>query len=403
MTTPDTDEIEKLDVVDTEHDAAGDDHDQSHDETSNARSDEAGDIPGEDDDGNAKPGDPLLLAQQPADKSAPETKAKQPAKADAATDTGKTDPKGAKAPAKKPDAKADDNQATDEEDHDADLKAALADMPSEDWSKLSHKAKSTVLAQRRVARTATAAVKAADERATKASADYEQVEKFRKDHQLDPDEFLRSVSLGSAIKMGRKDVIPFLEQTLEKLKAHHGVAPTQIEQATPAIDLDRLADLASRAENYDLDAIAELKKLAADAKGKAPKPATQAPPARPVVEQRQEQQPQGGANTAENAEFLSVYEALVGAGVPEDRVAERLTVLLKDISKGNAANLPRPGERVRKVLEAHRRLSQAPPPKTPAKTTTAPLSGRGGPVNRGGGFDPNKPIDPMAHALPSRR
>lgn len=400
MTTPDTDDdLKNLPADDAQHDDAGEDANQSHEEASDARSDEAGDIPGATDDGTAETSDPLLLAQQTADEPQDEPAAK-PAKAAPAAKKPAAEPKAADAKASKPAAKADDNQAP--EDQDADYKAALEDMPAEDWQKLSHKAKSTILTQRRVVRTAHAAVKQAEERAAKASKDYEEVDKFRTDHGLEPKEFMQSVSIGAAIKRGDAKLIPFLEQTLGSLRKHHGIADaTPAEAAAPMFDADKLASLVEGAERYDLDAIAELKKLVNDAKAAkgAAKPAKPAAPAAqaPVVER--DERTSDGWSKADLAEFDAINQALVGAGVKPEALASHLEGLLKEISGGDGAKLPKPGERVRAVMEAHAKRAQkspAQPAKPPAKP---PMSGRGGQPPRAGGRDPSQPIDPLTHAM----
>ncbi len=400
MTTPDTDDdLKNLSGGDAEHDDAGNDTDQPLEDSSEARSDETGDIPSDAGDGNAIPGDPLLLAQQTADEPQDEPKGKPATKPAPAQAKPAADSKAPAAKVPKTDAPGNDNPTPDDKDQDADLTAALADMPAEDWGKLSHKGRSTILAQRRVVRTAQAAVKQATEQAKTARKDYEEVDRFRQDNGLDADDWMKAVSLGGAIKSGNKDVIPFLEQTLAGLRKHHGIADAAPAATEPQIDADRLASLVERAESYDLDAIAELKQLAAGLKAKKPaKPAPAAAPA-PVVEQRREPAPaNGGASNADDAEFNAVYQALVGAGVAEDQVAAHLTELLKELSGGKKDNLPKPGERVRKVMEAHRKVSQK-APAVPARPATRPLSGRGGPVSRSGQADPNQPVDPMKHAI----
>ncbi len=399
MTTPDTDDdLKNLPGGDAEHDDAGDAANQPPEDSSDARSDEAGDIPSDAGDGNAVPGDPLLLAQQTADEEQEPPKAKPATKPATAPAKPATEPKAAAAKVAKTDAPADDNPTPDDKDQDADLTAALADMPKEDWTKLSHKGRSTILAQRRVVRTAQAAVKQATDQAAAARKDYEEVDRFRQDNGLDADDWMKAVSLGGAIKSGNKDVIPFLEQTLAGLRKHHGIADAAPAATEPQIDADKMASLVERAESYDLEAIAELKQLAAGLKAKKPaKPAPAAAPA-PVVERREPAPVNGGANNADDAEFKAVFDSLVGAGVAEDQVGTHLAELLKELSGGKAGNLPKAGERVRKVMEAHWKRSQK-APAVPAKPATRPLSGRGGPVSRSGPADPTQPVDPMKHAI----
>jgi hypothetical protein len=403
MTTPDTDEedLKTADPIVGDGDQPANDQDQTHDDTVDARpADDA--EPAEDaDDGtdDEVTQDPLLLAQMEPVKP----KLEQSPKADAAKAKPET-PKAKDPKAETPKTKAPDNTKPEDDDQkadDADLKAALERIADEDWQKVSHKTKSQILSMQRQTRIAQAAVTKAKSEAEQASKDYHEVDTFRQRHGLDPREFMQAISLGGALKAGRKDAIPFLEQTLDALKKHHGIQP-EVKTETFSIDADELATLAQAAEEFDLDAIGKLKALAAKAKeAKAGKPATPPPQPQQPQNDRQQQQ-QSRTDNAEQAEFGAIHDTLAALGVSDDQMEGHITQLLKDITGGDATRMPRAGERLKAVVRAHNARVQAakPPAKPKPPVTTPPLSGRtGGTARQAGNSDPTKPVDPLAIAL----
>lgn len=398
MTTADTDEDDNLEQ---QGEQPAEHQGQSPEDTLDERLPEDAEPAADDKDGSDEVRDPLLLAQmdeKPKPKEEPPT--------GDATPKPKADAPKPKAKAETPKPKVDDNP-TPEDDQQAakaDLKLAQEKIPAEDWQKLSHKSKSQILTMQRLARTSHAAVEKARADAETASKDYQEVDTFRKRHDLEPEEFMRAVSLGGALKAGRKDVIPFLETTLDALRKHHGIEAAKPEPVveTFGIDPDELSKLADAAEQFDLEAIAKLKALAVKAKEAKGKVATPPSPKQPVpTQQPTDRQPQ---QNAEQSEFAAIHETLTALGVSAEDMERHTVQLIKDITGGDAAKLPPPGQRLRAIVAAHNKRIQAAPAKPPVKTKptnvpTPPMSGRTGPSRQVVVTDPSTPVDPLKIAF----
>lgn len=402
MTTADTDE--DLDQEIPQGETPADPLEQTHEDTLDERLPEDAEPADADKDGTDEVQDPLLLAQMDA--------AEKPKDVAPTGETPKPKPaapKTEKPKAETPKPKVDENPKPDDDQQtaQADLKAAQERLPAEDWSKLSHKSKSQILTMQRIARESNAAAEKAKADAEEASKDYNEVDQFRQRHKLEPKEFMQAVSLGGAIKSGNKDVIPFLEQTLESLKKHHGieVAKTEAEVKieTYGIDPDELVKLAEGAENFDLEAINKLKALATKAKEAKAKVATPPPakPAAPTPAKQPIDHQQSQTNQAEVAEFTAIHEALSALGVTADDMEAHTVQLIKDITGGDSKKLPAPGTRLRAIVEAHTRRIQA--TKSPAKPRASvpppPMSGRTGTTRQA--VTPTDPstVDPLKIAF----
>jgi hypothetical protein len=401
MTTPDTDEEDLTNegTATETGDQPETTPEQTHEDTLDERLPDDAEAADADGDGSTDVQDPLLLAQmddeKPKAKPAPKAPAKVPPKPKEAP---KTEDAKANKPAPKDDdkSKQDDDQQADAESSDDDAKAIAARVDAEDWAKVSHKTKSQFLSLQRIARTSQAAVTKAKAEAEQASKDYQEVDQFRQRHQLDPTEFMQAVSLGGALKSGRKDVIPFLEQTLDALRKHHGIPVPKDEPAVPAIDADELAKLVEGAENFDLDAITKLKAIAAKAKEAKTAKAAQPPPAQPAAKQPADDRRQPAADS-DASEFTAMHEALVALGVDESRMEAHVAQLIKDITGGDPAKLPAPGQRLRAIVAAHNKRIQAAkqPPVKPKPVIPPPMSGRTGVTRTAVGRDPSTPVDPL--------
>ncbi len=349
------------------------DEQQTPGDHADARPDSEGDTPEQPGDDSKHDSDPLLLAQQSAPEPKPEaTKPEPPAPKASPTTTPKTEPK-----------KPGDPPATEAEPD------PTSDLPAEDWEKLSHKAKSQYLSQRKAIK----AMRDRDGEAQKARESYQTVEKLRQDQGLDPAEFVNGAVVNGMVKRGDPRVIPLLEQTISQLRKRAGIAEPTPPQQTPAFNpAELLAKIEEAEANFDFDRLAEIK---AKLKG-----TTGAPPAKPAAQPPEPQQPQprqpaGNApapgGDAENAEFQAINDALAGLGVA-DPVAHVRTILS---AHPELANEP-PGARLKAVLAKHRAMEPTPqPPRRPA--AGQPLSGRGGPV-RAAGQQPAT-VDPLKHAM----
>jgi hypothetical protein len=412
MTTADTDE----ELNDQSSDQPEDVQQPTDGDHSDQRLPENAEPANDDKDGADEVQDPLLLAQMDAE---PEPKAEQKPTGDAkpkpkAKNPATEEPKDKTPPADKSEDEVDDNpKPEDDQSAQADLKAAQEKLPGEDWQKLSHKGKSQILSMQRVVRTSQAAMKKIQAEAQEQTEAYHTVEKIRTKHGLEPQEFVNAISLGGAIKAGRKEVVQFLETTLDALRKHHGITvetpKPDVRVETLGIDPDELEKLAAAAENFDLDAIAKLRAIAVKAKGEKAKLASQ-----PPVAKSQEQQPptakphdrQQQNETAEAAEFRAIGDALEAMGVSAEDMEGHVVNLIRDVTGGDAGKLPPPGKRLRALLEAHHKRIQAaksPPVKPTSRVPTPPLSGRTGPARQVVATDPST-VDPLKHAFgPAKR
>lgn len=372
------------------------DEQQTPGDQAGARPSEEGDPPQPAGDDSPANSDPLALAQQEPEPAA------EPQPKPAPTGTPKPEAKPpTPQPTKQPAPPSDTPAPADPEAVDPkELEQALADLPAEDWrdGKLSHKSKSAFLSQRKVIQKQQAQLKQI-EPLRKAKADLDTIEKLRQDAGLDPQEFIQGAILRSQLKRGDPRAIPVLEQTLAALKQRAGGQPPAAAQPpppaappAPAVDPAQiLADIEAAEANFDFDRLAALKdKL----RGAAKPPAQQQPPqGAPPAQQPAPPQPappaaEQGAQV--DAELVAMGESLAALGVA-DPVAHVRDLMTRFPELGKTP----PGQRLRAVLAKHREAAgvQAPAPRQP---TGQPLSGRGGPVRRGGVETPH---DPLKHAI----
>lgn len=340
--------------------------------------------------------DPLLLAQQE-----PET---PPAKPVATT----TPPKPADAPKPgaapkqegKPTPKAAGDQPKPQEPAPAqdepEAADAVADLPPEDWSKLSHKAKSQFLSQRKVLRTNAERLKAEAKARAEAEERYGAVERFQKDQGLSDEEYVNAVAVGGLVKRGDKRAVQVLEATLKNLRTRAGIpeptAPAPAAPAAPALD-DDLAAVLREAEEYGIDTKKVRTRFTATPPAVQPPVQQQQPPAAqpPAVRQQAPAAPVAGGD----AENQSIIDALVGLGVDEAKVIERVSELMQ---ADPALKATPPGQRLRAIVQAHQaKASRA--PAAPPRTTGQPLSGRGRPAVPTGRTNTTANDDPLKHAM----
>jgi hypothetical protein len=308
-----------------------------------------------------------------------------PAKADAkpaAPPTTSTKQPAAKAD--KPASESEKPDAQPEPKEDPDEAEALADLPPEDWSKVSHKARSQFLAQRKVIRAQRESVQQEKTQRQKAEENYQAVERFVADTGLEHEEYVNSVAISGMIKKRDPRAIPVLEQTLSALRKASG----QPEIATqPATLDDDLAAVLAEAEEMGIDTGKVRSRF---------QPLAKTPPAapeqvrQPVVDQRM---PVSAPQANGDAEFQSIIDAFGGLGLSDQQAAERVTELLK--ADPQLANVPA-GKRLRAVLVAHKQTEPKAP--TQARATSTPISSRGTPR-----LTPGKAatttVDPLKHAM----
>lgn len=395
MADPADEDPNKLDQAAAEPGAQ--DEQQTPGDQAGARPSEEGDPPQPAGDDSPADSDPLALAQQEPEPAAepqpkPATTGKPPAEARPPTPQ----------PTKQPAQPSDTPAAADPEAVDpTELDQALADLPEEDWrdGKLSHKSKSAFLSQRKVIQKQQAQLKQI-EPLRKAKADLDQIEKLRQDAGLEPQEFIQGAILRSQLKRGDPRAIPVLEQTLAALKQRAGVQtpaapqpPPPAAPPAPAFDPAQiLADIEAAEANFDFDRLAALKTKLRDA-AKPPaqqQPPQGAPPAQQPAAPPQPAPPAAAPGAQVDGELVAMSESLAALGVT-DPVAHVRDLIQRFPELGNTP----PGQRLRAVLAKHREVTGVPAP-APRQPAGQPLSGRGGPVRRGGVETPH---DPLKHAI----
>jgi hypothetical protein len=358
-------------------------------DTAEARPTDEGQVPEQAGDDSDQTSDPLVLAQmepetradeqpgQPAKPVAPKPTTTSPKPNAAATKPGKEAQPAAKPEQAKPAAK-------DEQD-DSEMAEALGDLPAEDWSKVSHKAKSQFLAQRKVLKSQREAIATERKAREEAEQRYQAVDVFVRDHGLSNEEYVNSVTFTGMIKRNDPRMIPVLENTLKALRKATG-QPEPV--ATPQLD-DDLNALLLEAEDMGLDT----GKVRASYKPKAPAAAAQQQqPAQTAPAERQaapeaRREPAGDGGDEENMRIIT-YLQRRGIADPVARVAELIA------ANPELANKPL-GERYEAIIEAHSTGGVKQQPQR-RQATTPTLSGRGGPVRAAGNTGP---IDPLKHAI----
>lgn len=337
--------------------------------------------------------DPLILAQMP---SKGENKAsKAPEKPENPVPQASDKPKSEeKTPLKQPaDTAEADNEAKseDEEEYWTKEEEDLADsnIPEEDWreGKLSHKAKSQFLAQRKIIRATKRKVELVKKEREEAKQRYETVERFVTDQGLDPEEYANSVIIGGLIKRGDPQALPALENTVKALRQRLGIkdeAPKPM--AVPTLDPE-LEAILKESEEYGIDTSKVRAKY-------QPAQQQQAP-----VQQQQAQQPQqqqaanNDLNPAEAIEYQSIFDTLTEAGV-KDPVG-----YVQRLVKADPSLTQRPvGKRLPAIVKAH--LEASKPQVTQPKTapTTVPVSGFGR-RPQANFTKPTQPVDPLKIAI----
>jgi hypothetical protein len=356
------------------------------------RSESEGHEPEVTDDANQETTDPLILAQLEAPQDEEPTPA--PAAPKPATANPPAAPSAAKQPPTKEQSKPTETPASEEDD-------PTANLPEEDWQKLSHKAKSQFLSQRKAVRRAQQEREAADERARKAAHDYELVEQMRQAQGLSPEDFHNGIAVVGAVNRGDAAALPVLEQSLANLRAKLGVKPPEPPApAAPAIDADELAALIEEAESgldfAKLRALAQKAKAAKPAQPPAATPPQVTPTPTPAAAHRAP--PSDDVQTTVNG---AIADYLVEEGVAAAEVVPYLRSLIQDITKGGREAVPAIQDRLKAVMAAHR-ARKASAQRPPAKPAAPPLSGSGRP--RVAGRPPvTTNADPLKHALPPGR
>jgi hypothetical protein len=361
------DPAEELDPEDINANSQAEAHDddKTPGDTTEARQPEPADKAKADRDDSALLSDPLLLAQMEPETTPPAASAKADAKPATPPPTSTS-----KQPAPKADQKPADAEKPAEQpelkQEDPDEAEALADLPQEDWSKVSHKTRSQFLAQRKVIKAQRERVQAEAEQRRKAEENYQAVEKFVTDTGLEHEEYVNSVAISGMIKKRDPRAIPVLEATLAGLRKATGQPEPVAQPVTPTLD-DDLAAVLREAEEMGIDTGKVHSRFQPQAKTP---PAAPEPVQTPVVEQRMPPAPQAGGD----AEFQAIIDAFGGLGLSDQQAAERVTELLK--ADPQLANVPA-GKRLRAVLAAHQQaVPKAPVQSRPSAT---PISGRGAP------------------------
>jgi hypothetical protein len=280
----------------------------------------------------------------------------------------------------------------------ADAKLLDADLPQEDWSKLTHKGKSLFLGVRKIAKAATAEATKARQEAEEARGNYEAVDGFVRSNGLGGDEFRNGVITLGLAKRGDPRVIPALEKTLDDLRRINGVqAP---KPAAPPIDADELEkEIAAAEASFDFDKLKGIAKKLKDSKAATPAPT---PTQQPIPQQQQShggpaaQQP---SMDAERVAMGNIAAYLVGEGIAPDRIEAHVVGLLKKYPGLRTASIDQRFAEFQKVFKAER--SKATQPRT--TQTRQPLSGRtSGSGGRGGQSSTQPSADPLVLARQGR-
>lgn len=379
---------------------------ETHGDQADARQPEASDQPAAGGDDSDQTSDPLVLAQmEPKAQATPATAGDQPQR--------KTTPPKPKQPAAeankpaptndKPAPIADTANTGDEQpaQDDPEEAEALADLPDEDWSKVSHKAKSQFLSQRKVLRSFKEKVKAEAEARKQAEDRYQAVEKFVRDQGLNDEEYVNTVAITGLIKRGDPRAIPVLENTLNGLRKAAGMPEISATPASPQLD-DDLAAVLAEAEEVGIDTA----KVRARFKAPTQQPA-QSQPAATANGGRQTSQATHRQATAaagdqsgagDQVENQAILDALMGLGVQPAQVVAHVQGLIQ--ADPTLATVPA-GQRLRAVLAAHSAAASKAQPQQRQPSQT-PLSGRRGPPVPAGRTNTTN-ADPLKLALPRGR
>jgi hypothetical protein len=356
-------------------------------DTAEARPTDEGQAPEQAGDDSDQTSDPLVLAQMEPETRADEPPAKKPATPVAPKPSSpiQKPPAAAIKPSKDdtPKAPADQAKPAAPTQDDPELAEALADLPPEDWGSISHKGKSQYLAQRKLIRSQSEAVRAERKAREEAEGRYQEVDKFVRDQGLGNEEYVNTVAVSGMVKRGDARAIPILEATIQGLRKAAGLPEPQAQAAPARLD-DDLAAILREAEEFGIDTSKVRSRFQAPAAQPPPAPAQAAP------QQRQQQAPPAARNVAaeddENDKIVA-YLQRRGVADPVARVAELITAN-PDLAKRQL------GERYEAIIEAHSAVVV--PQQVRRPTTTQTLSGRGGP-GRPAGQTGN--ADPLKHAI----
>ena len=279
------------------------------------------------------------------------------------------------------------------QDEDAETSAqSMANLADEDWQKLSHKSKSTFLAQRREIRKHQEAIATIKAEADNASEDYQVVERFRGELGLDPDEYRNGLLLLGAAKKNDIRVVQFLENTIAEIRQANG-QPDPVTESAPALDVDSLKSLVEDYTNT-LDEAPLMEFIANLSKKPTAKPEPKPKQESQPIEQQQPQPQQVHQDAIrENESTLDALEAL---GVDSESVAGYAKSLIADVVKGNGGKPPPVGQRMRAVLAQHQKRVAA----RAATTTPKPR-----PLTGGSSAVPRRSVpntdqqDPLSNAI----
>ncbi len=332
------------------------------------RSQEDAEPAAESDDASTDTTDPLILAQletpQADEPPKPITAAKPEPK------PGTPEPK----PQAKPAEKAKETPAEPEEED------PTADLPAEDWQKLSHKSKSQFLSQRKTIARERQAREAAVKEAAQHREQIEVVDRFVKDSGLSNEQYHNGVNVVAAVTRGDPAALPVLEKSIADLRARLGVKAPEPPPVAPTIDFAKLRTLTA--------------KIKGAKQAQPPAPVQTQEPAKP-----QPQQIPAGMISEEDAVNSSLLDFVQTEGVKGDQVIPYLRSLITEITDGGKKPVA-VRDRLRVVMAAHR-ARQAKAQQPPAKPATAPLSGRGRPVVTGRQATTTN-ADPLKHAIGRR-
>jgi hypothetical protein len=346
--------------------------------------------------------DPLVRARKGAfDDADSKTTAKPARKDQEPTVEDGAEVKTEEDPAKDGDKPADDSEPADDAEEpkpkevkkapsQEDDKLLEANLPEEDWQKMTHKGKSLFLGMRKVAKAAKAEVTKATEEAKKYRGDYDAVEGFVKEQGIAGDEFRNGMITLGLVKRGDARVIPSLEKTLADIRQQNGIKEPVHTPPPPPFTRAELKELIEAAkDDFSFDGLESLVKKMEAAETAATQ-RQQAPP--PSQEQRQSQgQPTGGAD-AERVVMGNIADYLVGEGIDPQRIESYVGSLLRKNPELAKAPVHKRFAEIQRVHKAERSASKTPVP------SRQPVSGRGRGTGGAQSSSSTKSIDPLVLA-----
>lgn len=341
------------------------------------------------DDTKPKPAAKPAAKQEPTDEGeTEETEVEEPPKDGETPADGEDPAEETEAPKPKPEAK----KASAEDD-----KLLDADLPQEDWQKLTHKGKSLFLGVRKIAKAAKAEVEKATKDAAKHRGDYEAVNSFVKDQGLAGEEFRNGTILLGHVKRADPRVIPTLEKTLAEIRQANGIAEPKAPEAPkptpPPFEVDDLEKLIADAESsFSFDGLKGLVKKAKEAKAAAATQQQKPPEQTTPREQPKQTQQQPAAHEVERVAMANIADYLVGEGIAPDRIESYVGGLLKKHPDLARAPVHKRFAEIQRVHKAERSAAKPPIP------SRQPVSGRGRGAGGGQSSTTTQSADPLVLA-----